>query len=123
MTVDISITTTGVWHDLREAYEIPDDILLNTFDWLEYDLKKEWETAEGTSDRKIAKRRLLDALNQHGNFLKYQGTWYHLSQFSDIPAGSPLSNQGWHGYHPDGFTSGVVIQLNDEGEYRVGRYS
>jgi hypothetical protein len=64
----------------------------------------------------------LDEESLHDGFLRYLGRWYHMSDFSLIPKGF-IADAGWDGYHPDSFSSGVVLKVAPDGEsYRVGTY-
>jgi len=47
-------------------------------------------------------------------FFCYRGIWYHLDQFEATQI------EGYHGFHPDSFFSGVAIRISDDGEqYQV----
>ena len=62
----------------------------------------------------------LDWTNEDdcGGYIHYKGYWYHLSEFMRH---SP--HDDWHGSRADGFYSGVVIRLSEDGEeYQIGTW-
>ncbi len=78
----------------------------------------------------------VDMASAHGEFLRYQGHAYHLSEFIRIEppgiAGSPSAIRvtedslfcGWHGVAADSYFSGVLIRIIDDAEQAVlGRYT
>jgi hypothetical protein len=77
------------------AYEVPQKILEEQFDWL---------TEENTD-----------------GFFKYLNGWYHISEFMVV---DPKTFGGkWRSSSPNGFFSGVLLNVSDDGEeYVVGRY-
>lgn len=86
------ITTDGKWKDLKHGTDVPKKVLRDWFDYLD------------------------DAEDQSGYF-RYQGTWYHLSQFM---RGAP---PGWDGALSESATTGVLIQISPDGEqYRVASF-
>lgn len=91
------VRTNNHWRQFVYRNEVPEEVLADQFDY-------------------------LDDEGQDG-FFKYQGTWYHLSQFTLLPKGSPEVFQSWNGIVNESFFSGVVIRLSDDGEeYRIGSY-
>jgi hypothetical protein len=51
----MNVTTNNHWRDFLYRYEVPADVLVSEFDWLDED-------------------------DQDG-FFRYRGVWYHLSMF------------------------------------------
>jgi hypothetical protein len=51
----MNVTTNNHWRDFSYRYEVPADVLVSEFDWLDED-------------------------DQDG-FFRYRGVWYHLSMF------------------------------------------
>ena len=78
-------------------YDVPQDILERWFDYQDPE-----ETIDG--------------------FFEYRGHWYHVDQFMRLRHPSPEMGE-WDGYAADGFASGVVIKISDDGEtFKVGTY-
>lgn len=82
-----------------------------------------------------------DPEEAQGGFLRYKGCWYHIDQFMLEPDTaldealhiearelgydkSPnFGFEGWDGYRPDSFYSGVLIKVSDDFEtYTVATY-
>ncbi len=56
------------------------------------------------------------------HFIKYKGRIIDPGEFISVPMDSFL-DVGWHGYQADGFFSGLVIRISDDGEqYKIGTY-
>lgn len=64
----------------------------------------------------------LSWLEAGSEVLLYRGQWYAVRTF--LPLTEGFSGPGkWQMYRPDGFASGVVLEISDDGEeYRVGTY-
>ena len=94
---ELRITTDHKWRQFKYRGEVPQSILNSEFNYQDED-----EAVDG--------------------FICYRGTWYHLDHFMVLRNGHPFPSQ-WHGYTPDSFFSGVVIEISDDGEeYRIGTY-
>jgi len=101
----IHIRTDGKWKDFVYGYDVPERVRKNQFDWL--------DDAEGSD-----------------HFFKYQGYWYHLSEFTRTAGGgaagqgSPdLVAAGWEGIKNESYTTGVLIRVSTDGErYMVASY-
>lgn len=92
----MKITSGRKWREYLTRDDVPPEILASDFDWTD----------------------------ETDGFLRYHGTWYHRSQFMRFGYPGPFGQtvDGWHGYHADGFSSGVVIKVHDDGErYQIGR--
>lgn len=91
-----TIRTNRQWRHFVYRHDVPGDVLERYFDW-------------------------TDPETEIDGFFRYQGVWYHVSQFMRCPPGS--SFERWDGYSSESFFSGVLIRLSDDGEsYQVGRY-
>ena len=56
------------------------------------------------------------------SFFRYKGRVYYVGDFMVI-SGDDTALQGWDGYAPDSYFSGVVVKLSRDCEqYRVGTY-
>lgn len=95
---DLLVRSDNRWKDFVYGADVPQRVLKSDFDWVD-----DAEVSDG--------------------FFKHQGTWYHLSQFERVPPGSGLKEAGWDGYHPNSFSTGVVVKVSSDGEqYKVGSY-
>jgi hypothetical protein len=89
-------------HDRQFAYryDVPESVLAGDLDW----------TTEEDSD----------------GYFCYRGYWYHLGMFMRVGYPGPFGqtdDNGYHGYHNDSFSSGVLIKCSDDGEtYRVATF-
>jgi hypothetical protein len=93
----IVIKTNNQWRDFSYANEVPKDVLEDQFDHLDKD----------TTD----------------HFLKYKGTWYHLSDFLRIDRNNEGPFNGWEGSHNHSESSGVVIRISTDCEcYQIGSW-
>ena len=95
----VKISSDNKWHDFKYRDEVPTKVLKNQFDHLDED-----DVIDG--------------------FIKYRNHWYHLSDFMRIPdAGGDDPFKGWQGNAADGYFSGVLIKLSNDGEqYKIGTY-
>ena len=99
----INIRTDDKWKDFVYAYDVPDRVRLNEFDWVEPD---------------------------SSHYIKYKNSWYHLSEFirtaggGAAGSGSPsLVEAGWDGIKNESYSSGVLIKVSSDGEkYKIGYY-
>lgn len=81
--------------------------------WREF--KGGWEVPASVLERQFD---WLEDASESDGFIHYKGTWYHTSQFESRAV------EGWHGVHCDGFASGVLIRLSDDGEqYQIATFS
>jgi hypothetical protein len=99
-----TIRTNRQWRHFVYRHDVPSDVLERYFDW-------------------------TDPETEIDGFFRYQGVWYHVSQFqrcfptSQYDGARAGAFDGWDGYTPDSFFSGVLIRFSDDGEsYQVGRY-
>ena len=96
----LTIKTNNHLHEWKHRGEVPSKILSNELDWT---------TEEEDTD----------------GYFSYRGIWYHLSQFMRFNYGggdAPKDFKGWHAYLNDSAFSGVVIAVNDDGQYKVGTF-
>ena len=55
------------------------------------------------------------------SFIRYKGTIYRLNDFMEIK--NIQDFKGWHAYHANGFSSGILIKLSSDGEqYQIATY-
>lgn len=99
----LQITTNNHERFFKYRHDVPEKILKEQFDY------QDPET--------------------HDGFFKFKGHWYHLDQFCRFDNGRggksvmPFDFQGWDGYYPYGFSSGVLIKIGDDLEtYKVATY-
>ena len=93
------IRTNNHWREFKPRCEVPDKVLASQFDWTDDDFEKHGDYSDG--------------------FIQYHGHWYHLGDFM-----RDKHFEGWDGVAADGFFSGVVISLSDDGErYKIGTYA
>jgi hypothetical protein len=86
----MNVSTNHQWRDFLYRHEVPTNVLTSDFDWLGED-------------------------DQSFGFLRYRGTWYHLSMFLRTTI------DGWNGIHNDSAFSGILIEISSDGEqYRIG---
>lgn len=103
----MEIITNNQWRDFLYGYEVPFQIMSSQFDHLSND-------------------------DKHDKFIRYDGTYYHLSEFIRIvPQGKDDPNmfvfrdvdgqlEGWQGMHTD---MCVVIKVSDDGEqYKIATF-
>ena len=58
-----------------------------------------------------------------GSFARYKGFVYSTQDFMRLQDGGEFSELGWQGASADGFFSGVLIKMSDDGEqYQIGTY-
>ena len=101
MSHELTITTDHKWKNFKFRYEVPEKILTSDFNWMK-EPYEDWGYEDG--------------------FILYKGNWYHLSEFMNIDNNSPFPKP-WHGYSSDGFFSGILIEMSEDGEqYRIGWY-
>jgi hypothetical protein len=96
----IKLITDNKWKHFKYGNEVPKKVMETQFDYL--------------SEEK-----------QFDYFIQYRKRWYHIDDFLVISKHSPLKElKGeWHGYMPDSFFSGIVIQISDDNEsYIIGTY-
>ncbi len=94
----LKIQTNNHERTFSYRYDVPEKVLREQFDY-------------------------QDPEETHDGFFKFKKHWYHLDQFMRIDKNAPEGFQGWDGYHADGFYSGVLIKLFDDGEtYKVATY-
>jgi hypothetical protein len=83
------ITTNNHPREWMYRSDVPDKVLADRFDWLDPD-------------------------NEYG-FTKYQGTWYHVSEFMRFGyPQSGVNEYGYHAYLNDSMSSGILIKLIDQ---------
>ena len=105
MDLEARITTNNQWRNFKHISEVPEKVLREQFDWMED----------------------LDA-NDNDRFLKYQGSWYHISEFETLgffySQHGVFSDSIWDGFIAHTYFSGVLIQVTDENydEYKIGAY-
>jgi hypothetical protein len=97
-TVALKITTNNQPRKWLCRSDVPDEILADEFDWLDQD-------------------------NDYG-FIRYRGTWYHVSQFMRF--GYPQTGITEHGYHAclsESMSTGLMIKLVDDDQVVIASYS
>jgi len=107
----LELTTNNHERQFVTGHRVPMNVLKWQFDYL---------TAEEQS---------------FGNFLRYKGHWYHVSDFTGLGSlfmagierstgsteASPFDS--WHGRTSDSAWSGVVIRISEDGDtYQIGTY-
>jgi len=61
----------------------------------------------------------FDWTKEETGYFRYNGTWYHLSQFMRLPKAHE-----WQGYHSDSAWTGIFIRVSSDGEtFQVGTYT
>lgn len=91
-----TVTTNSHWRDFKYRYEVPPEVLADQFDWTDADHEEHGSYSDG--------------------FIQYRGHWYHLGDF--MRGG----HADWHGSCADGFFSGTLIRLSEDGEqYQIAR--
>jgi len=87
------ITTNHHWYSFKCRNEVPKKILDDQFDY-------------------------LDENCSYNSFLKYKGTWYHISDFS---IGAP---EKWDGYYAHSYSYAVVIKISEDNaeSYQIGTW-
>jgi len=99
----MEICTNNHWRQFKYSYEVPKDVMADYFDHLKVD----------------------EVL---GQYIMYRNRWYHISDFMSLHnkihcPNPPKSMTGWDGYLSDGFYSGILIKISDDGDcYRIGTY-
>lgn len=98
----LQITTNNHERFFTYRYDVPEKILQEQFDY-------------------------QDPEETHCGFFKFKGYWYHIDQFCRFDNGRrsvmPFDFQGWDGYRPDSFYSGVLIKISEDLEtFKVGTY-
>jgi hypothetical protein len=96
---ELTIITNHVPRDVIDAYELTADERAD-FDYID------WPA--------------VDDGRESATFARYRGELYDLSEYMDA---SGVGIDGWHGYRPDTFFSGVLVRYCDDHErVIVGRY-
>ena len=93
------IVTDNKYKQFKQDWDVPEKVLRSQFDWM--------------------------ANTGEHSFLKYKGHWYCLADFMTIPQdlGNGKAWYKWDGYSADGYFSGTLIKLSDDGEeYIIGTY-
>lgn len=93
------ILTNHHWRGFKREHEVPQRVL-NEYDHLGEDAR-------------------------YDGWICYRGYWSHISDYTPTPSGcfAPKWLTKWDLYKPDGFTSGVVIRWDPEGEFfQIGTY-
>ena len=88
----MTITTNRHWRPFLYRYDVPDRVLQEDFDYL-------------------AEEDALDG------FLRYRGSWYHLSEFLRLPPTGRLRSTGWTGVYALHAFASVVLQIGDDPSY------
>ncbi len=99
---DLTIKTNNVPRDIIDACELtPKE--REQFDYLD------WEAIDDGRDS--------------ASFVRYKKWLYNLSDFMRVSPGGEFHSAGWHGAAADGYFSGILITLVDDGERAVmGHY-
>ena len=94
--MSLTIKTDHKWKNFLYENEVPKKVL-KEYDWLSEDEKMD-------------------------GWVRRKGEYYHISDFMRIPHPNPFGGK-WNGYLSHGFSSGVVIEMSNDGEqYRIGYY-
>jgi hypothetical protein len=95
---DVTIKTNHHWHAFASRLDVPADVLASQFNWTNEGYEKHSDYWEG--------------------FLCYRGHWYHIDDFMRGEF------DGWQGCHAGCFSSGVLINISDDGErYQIATYA
>ena len=74
-------------------------------------------------DYEVPKKVLdwLDKSDKTDGWVQYKGQYMHLSDFQRLSG--PGMGRDWTGAQADGFSSGTVVKITDDGEdYKIGFY-
>ena len=96
--MNLVIKSDRKWRPFVYRHEVPIEILSSEFDY-------------------------QDPENEFTGFFKYKGTWYHLDQFTSTDGYKGVIPVQWNGIKNETFSSGVLIEISEDGEqYRVAYY-
>ena len=90
----LAIVTDHKYKSFKYRDEVPKQVLVNQFDWLEPD--------------------------EIDGFIQYRKVWYHLSEFVHMDC---TVFTGYDSFLPDSFFSGILIKISKDGEqYKIATY-